>query len=295
MLELLNSSVNDINLKLSSPSSGITLGPSFTPLKDLVSSSDFQNDEVCQMQALLKQAENISCSITAPKCSRSLFLDSKRAEPKMTEIAVEKIDPTQKNLKMLTKSLLEQQQMAKMNAAKKKKSESLPICFEKREPLKKLSVKSLAKTTTKPMKRKTEKIAAKRDKPAKKVKIAHQNSSQSTTSNDFGNLRMVPLEQYNIPVAISDIETQNDTTNLPAYKQIIEASGSDASHYFDGYSALLYLVETAESIYLHEFNQKHIRLSYSGVNTSVNRSSGTFQIKNSVSFTIFCSSMNFPM
>lgn len=44
MLQACDSSMNDFDLKCSLPSSEITLGPSFTPLKDLASSKEFQND-----------------------------------------------------------------------------------------------------------------------------------------------------------------------------------------------------------------------------------------------------------
>lgn len=295
MLQPCNSSVNDFNLKFSSPSSGITLGSSFTPLKDLASSTEIKNDsnsdeaeqstlfadKARRMEVPLGQLKSVSCSITEPKCSRSLFVDSKEMEHEMTEIVVKENDPTQKASENLIKALLEQRTM---HIAKKGKSEPTSIRSRRKKPLGKPNVKITTKASTRAStkasvtskKRKSEKIVTKNEKPVKK---AQENLSQSTMDNetlDFGNLKMTSLKQYEIPSAISNIEKNIDTTYLPILKRLIEASVSNSEKYISAYAALLYLTETADSISLQKFDQKKIRLSYSQVGT-------TFQIKNSVS------------
>lgn len=361
-LQPCDSSMNDFNLQstlLSSPSSDITLGLSFTPLKDLASSTEFQNESVSDQAmeaeepilnieatqstifnesrrrkwASLWQVESVSCSIADPEsrpkpgrypikdsqpkeivsvqpeqtCLQGVitteegsmeatefkinkdkdldkalnqnltsaklfqgnlvntqnekFGDNEKTKPELiVEIAMKKSDPTQKASEMLTKALLEQQ---KMHAGKKNKSEAK--CERKpysgiKSKKRKLG-KNLGKNAT---------------KPAKKAKIQQAISSQGTIKNDFGCLKLVPLKKYEIPMVIVDIEKKIDVSYLYTIESNIEYSASDQEHYFHAYTALLYLNETAESIYLQEFNQQFIRLSYSQVGT-------TFQIKNSVS------------
>lgn len=120
------------------------------------------------------------------------------------------------------------------------------------------------------------KIAANNKKIAKKAKIAHENSSKTTVNLDFGNLKMAPLEHYKIPMCISDIENKTDARYLTSIEANINNSASDPEQYTQAYAALLYFIETAESITLQEFNEKYIRLSYSKIGR-------TFQIENAVS------------
>lgn len=272
MLQICDSSINDLNLKLSSPSSGITLGLTFTPLKDLASSPAFIN-----------QAESVSCSNepSTVKCCRSLFVDSE-IEPKSIEMTVKKKDPTQKASELLTKALLEQ----KMHAAKKRKFEPTSIRSRPSSRRQNPFIKRTTKVSVESekmkneLKNKSEKIAANNKKLAKKAKIAHENSSKTTVNLDFGNLKMAPLEHYKIPMCISDIEnkivSKIDARYLTSIETNINNSASDPEQYTQAYAALLYFIETAESITLQEFNEKYIRLSYSKIGK-------TFQIENAVS------------
>lgn len=257
-----------------SPSSGITLGESFTPLKDLASLTEFRNDSVSdeseqltlladethQIKAFSGQAESVnqdvSCSFIETKCSQ--IVDGEKTE-------VKREDPTQKASDMLIKTLLEEQ---KRHAGKKvsKKSDPMSIRFQR-------------KPVAKKRKSKTEKPAI---IAAKKAKIVKPNESQAKSQrtkksqdNNFGSLRMVQLKQYEIPTNVSNIEKKIDGSYLPIVKQMIEASVSDSKLYTPAYAALLFLTETAESISLQGFDQEDIHISYSRVGR-------TFQITNTV-------------
>lgn len=111
--------------------------------------------------------------------------------------------------------------------------------------------------------------------PGEKVKIARK-ENKATTRVKFGNLKMMPLKKYDIPVEFSDIEKGIDASHLDVIRSAIDSSESNQIQYTYAYSALLYLTEAAESISLDDFNQNSIRMSYS-------RLGRTFQIKNSVS------------
>lgn len=106
---------------------------------------------------------------------------------------------------------------------------------------------------------KKRKLDTKNKKPTKKTKIEQQNARQ----NDFGNLKMVNLNQYDIPTQFHAIEMNTDTSYLDVIKNNFKYSTSEPEHYKNAYRALLYLNEASEHISLQEFNQKHIRLSSS--------------------------------
>lgn len=121
--------------------------------------------------------------------------------------------------------------------------------------------------------------AAKNVKSAKKIKVKRQSNS-----NDFGNLKMASLKQYQIPTTIQagiqEIEGNGplDESYVSVIKTNVAKSISDVDSYFYGFRDLLYLNEAADSIFLREFNQKHIRISYSA--------GKTFKIQISVSIQI---------
>lgn len=284
MLKSCDSTINDLNLKLSSPSSEVTLGTSFTPLKDLASTNELVSDEASyRIQASPEQA--ITCSITETKSSRSLFIECEKVKPKVKpkviEVPTNESDPTQKASEMLTKTLLEQleQHQKRGRKTEAKESKSGPICT--RSQCQKRYSETSTKVRVGSKKRKLKATTIKSEKPAKKTKLLQESSIKRTKAssmvNDFGNLKMVPLEQYEIPFYISDIENKTDLSHLSMINHHIKNSVSDPDQYIHAYSALLYFNETAESISLQDFNQRFIRLSYSN-NCRI------FQIKISVCF-----------
>lgn len=119
------------------------------------------------------------------------------------------------------------------------------------------------------------------NKNAKKTKLQDSGNEKSKKDAqiEFADLKMTPLKMYYIPIQILDLERKINTSYLPEIEQNIATSSTDPTKYVTAYTALLHLTETAESVFMKDFYEKFIQLSYSNTGT-------TFQIKISVSWII---------
>lgn len=211
----------------SSPSSEVALGPTFTPLKDLASSLEFQNTGKKEQTQPARQIQigSISNSISEPKT-------------KEFKNAVNKIDPTKKATEMLTKSLMEQLEQRKRNDQKVNALESKSQkIYTRSQHHRRVRPESGSKATpkTKPEKRKAQKNTNKNESSSKKPKIQPKTTqktlNKSSPQDDFGSLKMVPLKPYEIPPQISNIEKMNDTSHLTLIERNVERSKLDPESY----------------------------------------------------------------
>lgn len=182
---------------------------------------------------------NLACNLD---CKRNLFLDCK-----------------QKASDMLVQTLMKQKQ------------EHLN---RKSEPQSKFRLKSHPKL---PRKRKSnERSVGNKNAKRKEIQVSGNVKIKIAPRIEFADLKMTPLKTYYIPTKISDIERKIDQSFLPEIQQNMETSSIDPKTYVTAYAALLHLTEAAESVFMKDFDQKFIQLSYTNVGT-------TFKIKISVS------------
>lgn len=174
-------------------------------------------------------------------------------------------DPTKKASDLLIIQLMEQLKQKEKQSARNKLESTLKAKISA-----KTRAKIIRKSTVKSNKRKLS--TAENTHITKKSKKIEPRIERE----EFGNLKMEKLLHYKIPTSFLEIEEKTDTTFLSVVKQNMRNSAFDAEQYFYGYRGLLYLNQVAESCYLRDFNQKHIRLAYSS-------SGRIFKITNSVS------------
>lgn len=73
---------------------------------------------------------------------------------------------------------------------------------------------------------------------------------------------MAQLESYEIPSDIQNLELHGDTSKLNDFKKIFNEARSNGASYFDAFSTLIYMEESANTKCLTAYNLRNVKIEH---------------------------------
>lgn len=179
-------------------------------------------------------------------------------------------DPTQKASNLLISSLFdEKERRKKMNIKEQNESTS---CSSK-ILLKKITIPKIPIKHKETKKRHSNEIEGKNAEPKeKKIKT----ETHDDIPCGFGHLSLEQLKKYDVNEKYFEVEKGQGKKIIASIKEKMSNSTSNLTSYIKAYRSMLYMEEAAETLKIHEFNQRRVKLVYSNAGNK-------FELKKSVS------------
>lgn len=112
----------------------------------------------------------------------------------------------------------------------------------------------------------------KRKQPS--AKVDHETTkkrciSLETSKPEFGTMKLQPLNEYEVPILIQEVETTGDDSELMTIAEQLDYGAKNfpqsSSQYVKGSAGLLHLERAAETVAIEKYNEYNISLRYTNI------------------------------